>query len=79
MYHPRVGRPLHELFEANVRRYASAKSKPLDAVARASGITTERLLAIFSGEYDPDLELVGRIAESLGVTASDLFAEPDFN
>ena len=52
---------------------------PLDAVARASGISTERLLAIFTGDYDPDLELLGKIAESLGVTASDLLTEPDFN
>jgi transcriptional regulator with XRE-family HTH domain len=74
-----VGRPLHELVEANLRRIALAKRVPLDAVARASGITTERLLAIFSGDFDPDLELLGRIAESLGVTASDLLAEPDFN
>lgn len=74
-----MGRPLHELVEANVRRFALAKSVSLDAVARASGITTARLLAIFSGEFDPDLELLGRIAESLGVTASDLLAEPAFN
>jgi transcriptional regulator with XRE-family HTH domain len=74
-----VGRPLHELVEANVRRIAMAKQMPLDAVARASGISMERLLAIFDGRFDPDLELVGRIAEALGVTAADLVAEPDFN
>ena len=56
-----------------------AKSMSLDEIAQASGITTARLLAIFSGDYDPDLELLGRIAESLGVTAADLLAEPDFN
>jgi transcriptional regulator with XRE-family HTH domain len=74
-----VGRPLHELVEANLRRIAHAKRMPLEAVARASGIAPERLLAIFTGAYDPDLELLGRIAESLGVTASDLLTEPDFN
>ncbi len=74
-----MGRPLHELVEANLRRIALAKRVPLDTVARASGITTERLLAIFSGDYDPDLELLGKIAESLGVTAADLLTEPDFN
>lgn len=52
---------------------------PLDAVARASGISYDRLLAIFRGDFDPDLGLVGRIAEVLGVTAADLLAEPDFN
>ncbi len=52
---------------------------PLDAVSRASGISHDRLLAIFRGDFDPDLGLVGRIAEVLGVTAADLLAEPDFN
>ena len=56
-----------------------AKKMPLDAVARASGLSLDRLLTIFSGEYDPDLEVVGQIAESLGVTAADLLAEPEFN
>jgi transcriptional regulator with XRE-family HTH domain len=74
-----VSRAPNEIVEANVRRYAQAKSMPLDAVARASGISTERLLAIFRGDFDPDLGLVGRIAEALGVTASDLLAEPDYN
>ena len=72
-------RPLHELVEVNVRRTALAKSMPLEAVARASGITMERLLAIFSGDYDPDLELIRRIAESVGIAVSALFTEPDFN
>ena len=74
-----VKRAPNEVVEANVRRHALAKQMPLDAVAGASGISTERLLAIFRGEFDPDLGLVGRIAEVLGVTASDLLAEPDFN
>jgi transcriptional regulator with XRE-family HTH domain len=74
-----VPRAPNEIVEANVRRYAQAKHMPLDAVARASGISTERLLAIFRGDFDPDLGLVGRIAEVLGVTASDLLAEPDYN
>ena len=74
-----MGRPLHELVEANVRRHAAARSMSLGAVARASGIRLELLLSIFSGEYDPDLELVGKIANSLGLTTSDLLAEPDFN
>lgn len=72
-------RPPNEVVEANVRRYALAKQMPLDAVARASGISTERLLAIFRGDFDPELDVIGRIAEALGVTASDLLAEPEFN
>ena len=62
-----------------MRKYAMAKKMPLDAVARESGISMDRLLAIFSGGFDPDLELVGQIASSLSVTAADLLAEPEFN
>ncbi len=72
-------RPPNELVEANVRRFALAKTMPLDAVARASGISHDRLLAIFRGELDPDLGLIGRIAEVLGVTAADLLTEPELN
>ena len=67
-----MGRPLHELLEANVRRAAMAMKMPVDAVARASGLSLDRLLAIFSGEYDPDLEVVGQIADSLGVAGGRL-------
>ncbi len=74
-----MGRPLHELVEANIRRLMLAKGMTLDDVARASGFSTSRLQAIFSGEYDPDLEQLGKLAESLGVTASSLLEEPDFN
>jgi len=72
-------RPPSEVVEANVRRYALAKGMSLDAVAYAAGISHKRLLAIFSGDVDPDLGLVGRIAETVGATASDLLAEPDLN
>ena len=78
-YDAAVKRAPNEVVEANVRRYALAKQMSLDEVARASGISTERLLATFRGDFDPDLGLIGQIAEVLGVTASDLLAEPDFN
>lgn len=32
-----------------------------------------------SGEFDPDLEVVIRIAEAVGVKLSELFAEPTYN
>jgi transcriptional regulator with XRE-family HTH domain len=51
----------------------------LDAIARAAGISVDRLHAILAGDFDPDLELVDRIAQALGVTASELIAEPDYN
>lgn len=72
-------RPPSEVVEANVRRYALAKGMSLEAVASAAGISFKRLVAIFRGDFDPDLGLIGRIAEEVGVTASDLLAEPDLN
>jgi DNA-binding phage protein len=79
-YNPaRVSRPFHELIEANLRREAYVKGMSLDDIARASGISIERLLAIFSGDWSPDLQLVGRIAESVGLTAAELLTEPDVN
>jgi transcriptional regulator with XRE-family HTH domain len=74
-----VPRLPNEIVEANIRRYAHAKGMSLDAVARASGISTVRLLAIFRGDFDPDLDLIGEIATVLGVTLSELLAEPDYN
>jgi transcriptional regulator with XRE-family HTH domain len=74
-----VPRPFHELIEANLRREAYMRDMSLDNIARASGISMERLLAIFSGDWSPDLQLVGRIAETVGLTAAELLTEPDLN
>jgi hypothetical protein len=37
------------------------------------------LLAICSGEADPDLDVVTRIAQAIGVRLSELFADPVYN
>lgn len=55
------------------------KGVSLDEIARTSGISLVQLLAIFSGDWSPDLQLVGRIAESVGLTAAELLTEPDVN
>ncbi|WP_146158066.1 helix-turn-helix domain-containing protein [Enhygromyxa salina] len=72
-------RPFHELIEVNLRREAYVRGMSLDDIARAAGITIERLLAIFCGDWSPDLQLVGRIAESVGLTAAQLLTEPELN
>jgi DNA-binding XRE family transcriptional regulator len=51
----------------------------LETVARTLGISLVELLAICTGELDPDLEVVTRIAEAVGVKLSELFAEPTYN
>jgi len=74
-----VPRPFHELIEANLRREAFLKGIALETIAQTSGISLERLLAIFSGDWPPDLQLIGRIAESVGLTAAELLTEPELN
>lgn len=68
--------PAHELLTANVRRYSEAQGMPLTVLADSIGITRERLFAIFTGDFDPDLLLLHRIAEVLEVRLSALFVEP---
>ena len=47
-------------------------------MARKAGLTREQLDAMYSGELDSELE-VYRIAEAVGVMASELVAEPEYN
>ena len=54
----------YETLAANVQRLAHLQGLSLDAVA---------------GTFDPDLELVDRLAQAVGVTASELITEPEFN
>ena len=72
-------RRAYEILAANLHRLILAQDLTLETVARAAGIPPDRLHAICRGEFDPDLELVDRIAQAVGVTASELIAEPDYN
>lgn len=69
----------YEILAANVKRLAHLRGSSLESVANAAGITLERLEAIFTGEFDPNIELVDRIANAVGVSASELITEPEFN
>jgi transcriptional regulator with XRE-family HTH domain len=69
----------HEALAANLHRIAFTRGITLESVARSVGISLEELLAICTGEVDPDLAVVTRIAQALGVRPSDLFAEPTYN
>jgi transcriptional regulator with XRE-family HTH domain len=70
-------RPSHELLAENVRGIAQAKGVSFVFLACVAGISTERLLAIFSGDFDPDLDVINKLADGLGVALSDLFADTD--
>jgi DNA-binding XRE family transcriptional regulator len=80
VYRPPVPRiPSHELLATNARRIAAAKVISFIALAGSAGITTERLQAIFTGDFDPDLDLLNKLANGLGVSLSELFAESQSN
>ena len=72
-------RPLHELLAWNVRRLTHAQSIPLATLAATIGISPERLDAIFTGEFDPDLNLLNKIANALGVGVADILADTKLN
>jgi transcriptional regulator with XRE-family HTH domain len=74
-------RRAYEVLAANLHRLAAEQDLTLEAIAQAVGIPLERLQAILTGEFDPDLELVNRIGQAVGVTASELIAdqEPNYN
>ncbi|WP_106392533.1 helix-turn-helix transcriptional regulator [Enhygromyxa salina] len=69
----------YEVLASNLHRLVFERGTTLDEVARAAGITREQLDAICTGEIDPDLDVVYRIAQAVGVTGSELIAEPNYN
>lgn len=71
-----MARPPRELIETNLRREAAARGYSLVFVASRAGLTTVQLLAIFSGEYDPDVDVLINLASAVGCRLSDLFHDP---
>jgi DNA-binding phage protein len=69
----------YEVLATNLHRLAFEQGLTLEMIAQAAGITVERLQAILTGEFDPDLELVDRIAKALGITAAALITDPGYN
>ena len=68
-----------EVLAANLHRLAFEQGLTLAAIAQAVGISLERLQAILTGEFDPDLDLVNRIGLAVGVTASELITDHEYN
>lgn len=69
----------HEALASNLHRIAFMRAISLASVAGAVGISLDELQAICTGEIDPDLEVVTRIAQAIGVRLSELFADPTYN
>lgn len=72
-----MARPTHEVIEANVRRIAARRGRSLDSIAKEAGLTTDQLLAIFSGEFDPPVDVIERIAAALETATWLLFFDPE--
>lgn len=69
----------HEVLASNLHRLMFEQNRTLEEVASAAGLSLEQLQAICAGELDPELDVVKRIAHAVGVTASTLIAEPNYN
>jgi transcriptional regulator with XRE-family HTH domain len=72
-----MARPIHEVIEANVRRIAARRGRSVADIAKEAGISTDQLLAIFSGEFDPDVDLLDRIADALETATWLLVFDPE--
>lgn len=78
MYRPVVTRRrAYEILASNLQRLIFEQNSTLEEVAAKAGITLSQLEAICSGDVDPDLDVVDLIAKAVGVTASELLAEPE--
>jgi transcriptional regulator with XRE-family HTH domain len=60
-----MARPTHEVIEANVRRIPARRGRSIESLAKEAGLSTDQLLALFSGEFDPPVDVLDRIADAL--------------
>lgn len=68
---------LEEVVGRNVRRLRQAKGLTQEALAHGADIDTRYVGGIERGEENPSVAVVGRLAEVLGVRASDLLIESE--
>lgn len=66
----------HELLAINLRRLTEIGGIPLTVLADKAGIDRAELFAAMTGEYDPDLTWLRRLANALAVPLFVLFEEP---
>jgi transcriptional regulator with XRE-family HTH domain len=71
-----VGRPFSNL-ALNVWSFRETKKMTQQQLAEAAKITRRRIAGIERDEANPRLLAISQVAYALGVTASDLLAEPD--
>lgn len=71
-----IGRPFHNL-GLNVWSFREARGMTQQQLAGAARTKQPRIAEIERDETNPTLMTISRIAVALGVTASELLAEPD--
>lgn len=62
---------------ARIRELRKARGLTARALAEKIGVHPQHLFSLERGRFRPSLETLEKIAEALGVTVGDLFAEPD--
>ena len=68
-------RPAHILVAENLGRITEARGITLADVAARAGIDQRELFAVFSGQYDADLEWLGKIASALEIEMAELLVD----
>ncbi len=66
----------HELLTINLRRLTEESHTPLTVIADRAGIDRRELFAVLAGEIQADIEWLYKLADGLGVRASELLREP---
>ena len=69
-------RPAHELLTYNLRRLTEQSHTPLTVVADRAGIDRRELFAVLAGEQEADMDWLFKLADGLGVRASELLRQP---
>lgn len=66
-----------ELIAVNVRRIRVAHGVSQERLAFDAGVDRSYLGGVERGEANPTVDVLDRLAETLGVTLAELFAETD--
>ena len=66
-----------ERLSSNIRRLLVARGWNQSDLARHSGVGTDNISRYLKGKYVPNAKHLGKLADALGVVASDLYGEQE--
>lgn len=67
---------LRDVFAANVRHFRNAKGMSQDDLAHEASVSRSYLSQLEKGAFYASLNVVGRLADALGVDAAELLKRP---